>query len=87
MRASGFLAAPAEDEWIAAFQAHDDLAELGFFDQQGIDLILGERDPSFLFTRIDEFRSRSGESQEPFIGQMVVDDDVRPFQPIFAAQG
>ena len=56
----GLLAAPAEDEGIAALEAGHDAAAPGFFHDEGVDVVLGEGVVPAFFSDVDLLRGGCG---------------------------
>ena len=73
------LAAATEDERVATLQTYDALAGRGFVDQQLVDLILRERMGGRFLADINYFRL-GAITQQFWISQIVVNDDVSQFQ-------
>jgi hypothetical protein len=79
-----FLAATAEDEGVAALEAHDVEAQSGLGDQQSIDLRLGARVLVGAFASVDQLGIRAALAQKRIVDQGVVEDDIGSLE---AAQG
>ena len=75
-----FLAAPAKDERIAAFQADDAVAALGVFAQQPMDGFLGDAVSASGFSDFDQLRLAARQLEDFRADQAVVQDDVGRLQ-------
>ena len=76
--AQGFdlLAAASEDERVAAFQAHDALAQAGLLQQQVVDLRLRHGMVRALLADIEAVGVAAGQVHDPVADEAVIDDDV-----------
>ena len=72
----GLLAAATEHEGIAALQPHDGRAVPPALDEDGVDLVLGERDRAGRLGRRDQLGAGAAQIQERGRGEAVVDHDV-----------
>ena len=80
------LAAAAEHEGIAAFEAHHAFACEGFGQQQRIQLGLRDTARAVVFATVDDFRGGRGEAQQFAVDQAVIDHHLGPLQQLFPAQ-
>ena len=70
------LAAPSEDERIAALQANDDIGRLGRLDKRGVDLVLTHGNAPRRLAHIDESRLVTAATDEALRPEPVMEDDV-----------
>jgi len=96
----GFFAAATEDVGIAAFEADNDFSFgvrpsafgvgegfAGFFDEDGVDFILGFGVLVGGFADVDFFGVGGGEFEEVGVGEVVVDDDIGAAEGVGARDG
>ena len=72
----GFFAAAAEEEGVAALEAHHGQAAARALDEQAADFLLRECVRRFLFADVEAFGVGWGEREEGGVGQMVVENGV-----------
>src|SRR5262249_59203575 len=82
-----FLPTPAEDEGIAAFEAHDEPPGLGVMDQDRVDGRLLEVVTARRLACEDAERSGRRVVEELVADELIVDDDVGAAQPPEPFQG
>ena len=86
-KSSSFFTAPAEDEGVAPFETHDRTAFPGLGDEQVVDFFLTQRMMTGGLSDVNAFGLWPGEVQQPFVGQMVGDDRISPFQQFLSPEG
>jgi hypothetical protein len=81
------FAASAKDEWIAAFEADDSFALLGFFDEEGVEFVLRDGVIGGAFAGEDDFGVGGGELEEGGIAEGIIGDDLGTGEQFGAAHG
>jgi hypothetical protein len=71
------LPAPAEDEGVAALEAHDALARAPVLDQQRVDAVLRHGVGGGLLADVDRLHVRAAVGQKLGVSEVVVNDDIR----------
>ncbi len=82
-----FLAAPAEEEGVAALEPHHVLAGLSLLQQDAVDFLLGHRVISSLLAHIDALGGGRNQAENLLAYQPVIDHHVCMFQGLTALQG
>jgi hypothetical protein len=81
------LAAPAEEEAVAALEPHDRLALEGLFDEDLVDPVLRDGVAAGIFADVDLLRPRGHHGEDVLPDQPVVDHDVGAPQRLLALPG
>ena len=81
------LAAAAEDERVAAFEAGHDVPPPGLLDEAPVDLLLGEGVIGPLFAGVDPAGLLSGMEEDLRADQMVIEDHIRLPDALRPAEG
>ena len=76
-RRGSFLAAPAEDEGVAAFQPHDPLAPACVLDDELVDLVLRQRVLGRPLAHVDQLSVRGCMGEQAGVDQPIVEDHLR----------
>ena len=85
--ASASSPAAAEDERVAALQAHDPPAATAVRDERRVDLVLGHGGAPGGLARVEQLGAGPAEGQQPLGAEAVVDDDVGALQRVAARRG
>ena len=81
------FAAAAKDEWIAAFEADDGFALVGFFNEEGVEFVLRDGVVGGAFAGEDDFRLGGGKLEEGGIAQSIIGDDLGAGEEFGTAHG
>ena len=84
---SRLLAAPTEEEGIAALEADDAFSLAGVLHEQGVGLLLPERVAAGCLSGVDFLGLGRNVAQEFRIAQVIVDHDLGPLEAFPALEG
>ena len=81
-----FFRPASENKGIAAFQAHDLFSSARLLNQEFVDFILRQCVRACFFPGVNNFRVISRPTERLRICQVIVNNDVRPFDTLFCSE-